>query len=46
MGSPIAQAIRDFIKIDVEGAELNVLHGSEKLIECSHPALFFECDED
>jgi FkbM family methyltransferase len=36
----------DFVKIDVEGAELSVLHGSEKLIERSHPALFFECDED
>jgi FkbM family methyltransferase len=36
----------DFIKIDVEGAELSVLHGSERLIERSHPALFFECDED
>jgi FkbM family methyltransferase len=35
----------DFIKIDVEGAELSVLHGSEKLIERSHPAVFFECDE-
>ena len=36
----------DFIKIDVEGAELSVLYGAEKLIERSHPALFFECDED
>jgi FkbM family methyltransferase len=36
----------DIIKIDVEGAELSVLHGSEKLIERSHPALFFECDEN
>jgi len=36
----------DFMKIDVEGAELGVLCGAEKLIERSHPALFFECDED
>lgn len=32
----------DFIKIDVEGMELSVLRGGEKLIVRSHPALFFE----
>jgi FkbM family methyltransferase len=36
----------DLIKIDVEGAELSVLHGAAMLIERSHPALFFECDEN
>jgi FkbM family methyltransferase len=36
----------DLIKFDVEGAELGVLRGSEKLIQRSHPALFFECDEN
>jgi FkbM family methyltransferase len=40
------QSDPDFIKIDVEGAELSVLYGAEKLIERSHPALFFECDVD
>jgi FkbM family methyltransferase len=36
----------DFIKIDVEGAELNVLHGSEKLLRRAPPAIFLECDEN
>jgi FkbM family methyltransferase len=31
-----------FIKVDVEGAELHVLKGSEKLIENDHPILFLE----
>jgi FkbM family methyltransferase len=36
----------DFVKIDVEGAELRVLTGAEKVISRAHPALFFECDKD
>ncbi len=31
-----------FIKIDVEGAELKVLKGAEKIIENSHPYIAFE----
>lgn len=34
----------DFIKIDVEGAELSVFEGASNLIETSHPAIMFECD--
>ena len=36
----------DFIKIDVEGAELKALRGGEVLLSSSHPALMFECDQD
>jgi Methyltransferase FkbM domain len=36
----------DFIKIDVEGAELKVLRGGEAVLSRSHPALMFECDQD
>jgi FkbM family methyltransferase len=36
----------DFIKIDVEGAELKVLRGAQALISRFHPALMFECDQD
>ncbi len=36
----------DFIKIDVEGAELKVLRGAQALIARSRPALMFECDHD
>ena len=36
----------DFIKIDVEGAELKVLRGGEAMLSRSHPALMFECDQD
>ncbi len=36
----------DFIKIDVEGAELKVLRGGETVLSRSHPALMFECDQD
>ncbi|GAB4204635.1 MAG: hypothetical protein Fur0023_12620 [Bacteroidia bacterium] len=31
-----------FIKIDVEGAEMNVLKGAEKIIENHHPVIAFE----
>ncbi|NVO01363.1 MAG: FkbM family methyltransferase [Bacteroidetes bacterium] len=33
----------DFIKIDVEGAELNVLKGAEKTIIKNQPLIIFEC---
>jgi FkbM family methyltransferase len=36
----------DFLKIDVEGVELKVLCGAEKMISRSHPAIFIECDVD
>jgi FkbM family methyltransferase len=36
----------DFIKIDVEGAELKVLRGAKVTLSRSHPALMFECDRD
>lgn len=36
----------DFVKIDVEGAELKVLRGGEAMLSRSHPALMFECDQD
>ncbi len=36
----------DFIKIDVEGAEIKVLRGAEQLLARAHPALFLECDQD
>lgn len=32
----------DFIKIDVEGAEMNVLKGARNIIENHHPAIAFE----
>lgn len=36
----------DFIKIDVEGAELKVLRGGEAVLSNARPALMFECDQD
>lgn len=33
-----------FIKCDVEGHELKVFHGGEKLLRRAHPALLFECE--
>lgn len=36
----------DFIKIDVEGAELKVLRGGEAMLSRSQPALMFESDQD
>jgi len=38
---PIAMA--DFIKIDVEGDELKVLRGADRLIERWRPRIIFEC---
>ena len=35
-----------FIKIDVEGAELAVLHGASKCLETYHPTLFLETHGD
>jgi FkbM family methyltransferase len=34
----------ELIKIDVEGAELKVLHGAKNLLARSQPAIIFECD--
>jgi FkbM family methyltransferase len=34
----------DFIKIDVEGAELQVFSGADATIKRYSPAIFFECD--
>ncbi len=34
----------DFIKIDVEGAEMSVFVGAMSLIKRASPAIFFECD--
>lgn len=36
----------DFVKIDVEGAELSVLQGAEGLLTRSRPTLLFECTHD
>jgi FkbM family methyltransferase len=33
----------DFIKIDVEGGEFDVLKGAKKLLNTHHPILVFEC---
>lgn len=33
----------DFIKIDVEGGEFNVLRGGEKLLKKNKPIIIFEC---
>jgi FkbM family methyltransferase len=38
--------IPDFIKIDVEGAELGVLSGAGKVLSQSQPALMFECGDE
>ena len=32
----------DFVKIDVEGMELQVMHGARELLRKFHPALYFE----
>ena len=34
-----------FIKIDVQGAKMQVLDGGWQLIKTQHPALFIECDD-
>lgn len=36
----------DFIKIDVEGAELLVLRGAERVLTASRPMLLFECSRE
>lgn len=33
------------LKIDVEGAELDVLKGAEKILHRDHPTLVFECEQ-
>lgn len=35
----------DFVKIDVEGGELHVLHGGERIIENFQPTIFMELEE-
>lgn len=35
----------DYIKIDVEGAEIEVLHGARDLLKISRPFLWVECHE-
>lgn len=37
-----ADIIIDFVKIDAEGHELNVLKGMEKIIKAQHPSIMFE----
>ena len=36
----------DFVKVDVEGAELNVFRGGEQLIKRDHPIIVFEHTSD
>lgn len=36
----------DFMKIDIEGAELLMFHGASKVLSTYHPTLIFECDEN
>ena len=36
----------NFVKIDVEGAELDVLHGMERILKTYHPPLLFEIDDE
>jgi FkbM family methyltransferase len=36
----------DFIKIDVEGFELNILNGSRKILEAHKPTILFEHDQN
>ena len=40
------KAIPDFIKIDVEGAELEVIKGAVSVIKTEHPAIFFESSSE
>jgi len=40
----LRHGVPDFIKIDVEGAELGVFEGASNLIATAHPAIMFECD--
>ncbi|SPE32313.1 hypothetical protein SBA5_970038 [Candidatus Sulfotelmatomonas gaucii] len=36
----------DFIKIDVEGSELNVFKGAETMLQAHQPSIVFEADEN
>jgi len=36
----------NFVKIDVEGAELDVLQGMERILRTYHPPLLFEIDDE
>ena len=41
----LARGVDALCKIDVQGAEMQVLDGGWQLIKTQHPALFIECDD-